>query len=59
MGISVANAHAENAVAIDHRHDFVVCCDERFALSGQERYHAPAIPKPAKRQFANHSRMAE
>ncbi|MGF6175164.1 hypothetical protein ABIE33_003472 [Ensifer sp. 4252] len=59
MGICVANAHTENGVAINHHHDFVVRCDERLTLSLKESYHAPAIPKAAKCQFANHSRMAE
>ncbi len=34
MGIRVAYAHANNGVAINHQHDFVVRCDECFALSG-------------------------
>lgn len=59
MGICVANAHTENGVAINHHHDFVVCCDECFALSRQESYHITAIPEAAKREFANHGRVAE
>lgn len=59
MGIRVANAHTENGVAINHHHDFVVRCDERFTLSRQESYHATPVPKAAKCQFTNHGRMAE
>ncbi|NRP70990.1 hypothetical protein ILFOPFJJ_01872 [Ensifer psoraleae] len=59
MGICVANAHTENGVAINHGHDFVVRCDERFSLSRQESYHAATIPKTAKCEFSNHGRMAE
>jgi len=59
VGIRVANAHTENGVAINHHHDFVVRCDERFTLSRQESYHATPVPKAAKCQFTNHGRMAE
>lgn len=59
MGICVANAHAKNGVAINHRHDFVMRCDERFPLSRQEGYHTTTIPKAAQREFSNHGRMAE
>lgn len=59
MGIRVPNAHAKNGVALNHRHDFVVCCDECFALSHQECYHAATIPKAAKCKLSNHGRMAE
>ncbi len=59
MGICVANAHTENGVAINHHHDFVVGCNERFTLSRQKSYHAASIPKAAKCQFTNYSRMAE
>ncbi|MBB2792683.1 UNVERIFIED_ORG: hypothetical protein GGD58_001530 [Rhizobium pisi] len=58
MGICVANAHAENGVAIDHHHDFVVRRDERLALGRQESYHVTAIPKAAKCELSDHSRMA-
>ncbi len=37
MGISVANIHAENAVSIDHRHDFVVRGDNSSALSCKKK----------------------
>jgi hypothetical protein len=59
VSIRVANAHAENAVAIDHCHDFVVRGDHRFALSRQESHHAVAIPKAAKRQLADHAWVAK
>ncbi len=59
MGISVDNTHAENAVSIDHRHDFVVRGDNSSALSCQKRNDTAAIPKVAKSQFANHARMAK
>ncbi len=59
MGISVANTHAENAVSIDHRHDFVVRGDNSSALSCQKSNDIAAIPKAAKSQFPNHARMAK
>lgn len=59
MGIRVANAHAKNGVAINHHHDFVVRCDEGFALSYQECYHAIATPKAAKCKLSDHGGMAE
>ncbi len=59
VGIRVANPHAENAVAIDHCHDFVMRGGHRFALSRQESYHAAAIPKAAKSQLSDHARMAK
>lgn len=59
MGIGVADAHAKNSVAIYHHHDFIVRCDERFALSRQECYHAGTIPKAAKCELSDHGRMAE
>ncbi|MBB5575713.1 hypothetical protein GGD50_004348 [Rhizobium paranaense] len=36
MGICIADAHTENAMAINHCHHFVVRCDERLALGRQE-----------------------
>lgn len=59
MGICVANAHAENGVPINHRHDFVMGCDERLTLSRQDGQDVTAVAKAAKCQFANHSGMAE
>lgn len=59
MGIRVGNTHAENAVAIDHCHDFVVRGDDRSALRRQKSHHAAAIPKAAKRQLADHGRVAK
>jgi hypothetical protein len=59
MGIYVANTHAENAVSIDHRHDFVVRGDNSSALSYQKSNDAAAVPKAAKRQLADHARMAK
>lgn len=59
MGIRVANAHAKNGVALNHHHDLIVRCDERFALSHQECYYATAIPKAAKCKLSNYGRMAE
>jgi hypothetical protein len=59
VGIRVANAHAENAMSVDHHHDFVVRGDYRSALSRQESHHVTAIPKAAKSQFADHARMAK
>ena len=56
MGIRVANARAENAMAIDHRHDFVVRGHDRYALSRQKSYYAAVI---AKRQLTNHARVAK
>jgi hypothetical protein len=32
VGIRVANTHAENAMSIDHCHDFVMRGDDCFAL---------------------------
>ncbi|MBB3423996.1 hypothetical protein FHT85_000970 [Rhizobium sp. BK312] len=59
MGIRVANARAENAMAIDHRHDFVVRGHDRYALSRQKSYYAAAIATAAKRQLTNHARVAK
>jgi hypothetical protein len=59
MGIRVADPHAENGVAINHHHDLVVRCDECFALSHQECYHATAFPKTAECKLSDHGRMAE
>ncbi|OJY65555.1 MAG: hypothetical protein BGP09_21550 [Rhizobium sp. 60-20] len=59
MGICVANAHAEDAESIDHRHDFVVRGDNSSALSYQKSNNAAAVPKAAKRQLADHARMAK
>ncbi len=59
MGICVADTHAENAVSIDHRHDFVVGGDNSSALSCQKSNDTAAIPKAAKSQLANHARMAK
>jgi hypothetical protein len=36
VGIRVGNAYAENAMSVDHCHDFVVRGDDRSALSGKE-----------------------
>ncbi|MBB2833091.1 UNVERIFIED_ORG: hypothetical protein GGD51_003238 [Rhizobium esperanzae] len=58
MGICVADAHAENGVAIDHHHDFVVRRDERLALGRQESYDVTAIPKAAKCELSDHGWMA-
>lgn len=59
MGIRVANAYAENAMSVDHCHDFVVRGDDRSALSRQESHHAAAIPQAAKSQLADHARVAK
>ncbi|MBB3428341.1 hypothetical protein FHT85_005366 [Rhizobium sp. BK312] len=59
MGIRVANARAENAMAIDHRHDFVVRGHDRYALSRQKSYYAAVIATAAKRQLTNHARVAK
>jgi hypothetical protein len=59
MGIGVANTHAENAVSIGHRHDFVVRGDNSSALSCQKSNDAAAIPKTAKGQLADHARMTK
>jgi hypothetical protein len=59
MDIRIANTHAENAVAIDHCHDFVVRSDNRCALSRQKGYDAAAISKAAERQFADYSWVAK
>ena len=57
MGIGVANAHAEDAVSIDH--DFVVRCDDRAALGHQKRNHTNAISQAAKHHFADYDRVAK
>ncbi|MGZ2408113.1 hypothetical protein ACVIKO_005434 [Rhizobium ruizarguesonis] len=57
VGIRVANAHAENAMSIDHCHDFVMRGDDRFALSRKESQDAAAIPQTAKSQFADDARV--
>ncbi|MBB4438156.1 hypothetical protein M2310_001648 [Rhizobium leguminosarum] len=36
VGIRVADIHAENAMSIDHCHDFVMRGDDRFALGRKE-----------------------
>ncbi|TCR98711.1 hypothetical protein EV281_108101 [Rhizobium sp. BK418] len=59
MRISVANTHAENAVSIDHHHDFVVRGDNSSALSCKKSNDTAAISKAAKSQLSDHARMAK
>jgi hypothetical protein len=56
---AAANTHTENAVTIDHCHDFVVRGDGRSALRRQKSGYTAAIPKAAKRQFNDHGRVAK
>ncbi|OCI90971.1 hypothetical protein A6U85_25445 [Agrobacterium sp. 13-626] len=59
MGIRVTNAHAENAMSVDHYHDLIMRGDDCAALGRQESYNVVAISKAAKSQFADHARMAK
>ena len=59
MGIGVTNAHAENAMALDHDHNFVVRCNDRAALGHQKGNHTNAISQAAKRQLADYDRVAK
>ncbi len=59
MCISVANPHAENRVAINHRHYLCVSRDYRFALSCEKRYNGVPLPQTSQSQFADDEGVAK
>ncbi|OYR23706.1 hypothetical protein CEV34_3710 [Brucella pseudogrignonensis] len=59
MGISIANAHAKNAVLFNHGHDFVMCCDFSFTLHIQKSQYTRPVSETAQRKFAYNRWMAK
>jgi hypothetical protein len=52
MGVGVADAHAENAVLLDHDHDFIMRRDDSLALVRQKSQYLCSTCQAAERLFA-------